>query len=571
MVKNNLLNTRTASFSGLISNGRIYRVPTYQRDYSWKQDNWEDLWLDIVNSHQTKNSHYMGAIVLKGTQEDDFLTIIDGQQRLATLSVLAIAIIDKINSLVKRDINPVDNQDRQSILRRTFLGDKDPGSLRYSSKLFLNENNDDFYQGNLVNLRHPRSLRSLRKSNQLLWKAFEYYSEQLENLTEIIEDGASLAEFLTETIARKLLFIQINVEDDINAYVIFETLNSRGVELSATDLLKNYLFSQFKGPDDLVAAQREWQEITRTVGMEKFPEFLKYFLSMTRRRVRSNQLFKLTKNQVQNAEQAFRLLEQLNELSELYVALGNPNDNFWLDFPNFIQIRACIDELNLFKAKQVYPALFAAYQAFGDQTFDAQTFEKLLKLLAVVSFRYTVVGGLNPNDLETQYNMLANQISARRIKTPRAAFGLISSALYVKDEKFSQDFSLLSPASKQKKRLTKYILGKLEKDESGFDPKEDSFTVEHILPQNPDETWRQSFPESQIDEAIYRLGNMTPLEPSLNSKIGIEPYEEKRKSYQKSVYQITQNVQAEEWTMSSIVRRQERMAKRAVHIWRVDY
>ncbi len=168
MAKNNFLDTRTASFSELISNGRIYRVPTYQRDYSWEQDNWEDLWLDIINSHETKNSHYMGAIVLKGSQEDSSLTIIDGQQRMATLSVLVIAIIEKINALVRRDIDPIDNRDRQSILRRTYLGDKDPGSLRYSSKLFLNENNDDFYQGNLINLREPKSIRSLRKSNQLL-------------------------------------------------------------------------------------------------------------------------------------------------------------------------------------------------------------------------------------------------------------------------------------------------------------------------------------------------------------------------------------------------------------------
>ena len=566
MAKNNLLDTRTASFSELISNSRIYRVPTYQRDYSWEQDNWEDLWRDILSSDKTKDSHYMGAIVLKGSQESSSLTIIDGQQRMATLSVLAIAIIEKINELVKRDIDPTNNQERQRILREEYLRKKAAGSLRYSSKLFLNENNDDFYQGNLINLKEPTSLRSLRRSNQLLWKAFRYYSEQLEELTDIAEDGTLLAEFLTETIARKLLFIQINVEDDINAYVVFETLNSRGVELSATDLLKNYLFSQFQSPDDLIAAQREWREITRTVGMEKFPEFLKYFLSMTKKRVRSNQLFKLTKNQVKNAEQAFELLKRLNELSELYVALSNPNDNFWLDFSDSRGIRNCIEELKLFKTKQAYPALFSARAAFNEQRFKT-----LLEIVNVISFRYTVVGGLNPNDLETQYNTLANQISMGKIKTPKAAFSLLSNALYVSDEKFSQDFSLLSLASKQKKKLVKYILGQLESDKSGVAVKEDSFTIEHILPQNPNEVWRDSFREDEIDEAIYRIGNMTPLEQPLNAKIGTEPYEEKKQVYQQSAYQITKDVQAEEWNMSSIVRRQENMAERAVQIWKVNY
>ena len=566
MTKNDLLDTRTASFRELISNGRIYRVPRYQRDYSWKQDNWEDLWLDIIASHQTKDSHYMGAIVLKSTQENDAFTIIDGQQRIATLSIIAIAIIEKINELVKRDIEPEANQERQSILRRNYLGEKSARSLRYSSKLFLNENNDDFYQGHLINLREPKSLRSLRKSNQLLWKVFKYYAAQLEELTEISNNGELLAELLTETIAQKLLFIQINVEDDINAYVVFETLNSRGVELSATDLLKNYLFSQFRSPDDFNAAQREWREITRTVSMEKFPEFLKYFLSMTKSRVRSNQLFKLTKNRVKNAEQAFDLLQQLNELSSLYVALGNPNDPFWLDFSNSSGIRACIEELSLFRTKQAYPALFAAYKPFGEKKF-----EKLVKVVNVISFRYTTVGGLNPNDLEKQYNTLANQISSGKVKTPKAAFNLVSSALYVSDEKFSQDFSLLSIESEKKKPLVRYILGQLAKDKSGIDAKESSFTIEHILPQNPSEVWRDSFRDDEIDEAIYRIGNMTPLEQRLNSKLGADSYEEKQKLYQQSNYQITKDIQAEEWTMSSIVNRQERMAKRAKQIWRVDY
>ena len=564
MAKNNLLDTRTASFSELISNGRIYRVPTYQRDYSWRRDNWEDLWLDILSSHDTGSSHYMGAIVLKGTKDESAITIIDGQQRLATLSILAIAIIEKINDLVKRDINPAENQERQGILRRTYLGDKNPGSLRYSSKLFLNENNDNFYQGNLINLRSPKSLRKLRKSNQLLWEAFTYFSEKLDSLSEIVESGLLLADFLTQTIAQKLLFIQINVEDEVNAYVVFETLNSRGVELSATDLLKNYLFSQFEASeDDLIAAQREWQEITRTVGLEKFPEFLKYFLSMTRKRVRSNQLFKLTKNEVKNAAQAFDLLEALSNLSNLYVALGNPNDNFWLDFSNVRSVRSYIGELTLFRTKQAYPALFAAYNAFDDKSF-----EKLLKVVTVLSFRYTVVSGLNPNDLETHYNTLATQISAGKVKTPKAAFNLISS-LYVSDEKFYQDFSLLSVENQ--KKLIQYILKSLEKDKSGKDLQEDSFSIEHILPQNPNEMWTQHFQNDEVDDAIYRLGNITPLEQSLNGKIGTAPYQQKRAFYHQSAFEITRDIKAEEWTMSSIVARQESMAERAKHIWRIDY
>jgi uncharacterized protein with ParB-like and HNH nuclease domain len=178
MARVNLLETRTANFGELIGNGKIYKVPPFQRDYSWQKENWEDLWQDILTLHANSNaSHYMGALVLQSSRDSDkAFTIIDGQQRLATLSIVAIAVIEKIRQLVLKKVDPENNQARQEILKRTYLGDKDPRSLRYSSKLFLNEINDDFYQSNLINnLRQPRNIRALKKSNQLLWQAFEYF------------------------------------------------------------------------------------------------------------------------------------------------------------------------------------------------------------------------------------------------------------------------------------------------------------------------------------------------------------------------------------------------------------
>ncbi len=146
-----LLETRTARFGNLIGNGKIYRVPSFQRDYSWHEENWEDLF--TLHTHPDA-SHYLGALVLQtaGTADKEFI-IIDGQQRIATLSVIAIAVIDKIQKLAERGVPKEANQERQEILRRTYLSDRNPRSLRYSSKLILNENNNDFYPSNLINLR----------------------------------------------------------------------------------------------------------------------------------------------------------------------------------------------------------------------------------------------------------------------------------------------------------------------------------------------------------------------------------------------------------------------------------
>lgn len=566
MARNNLLDARTTSFGDLIGNGKIHRVPPFQRDYSWKEENWEDLWQDILTIHNKPNSsHYMGALVLQSSDNSDKeFTVIDGQQRLATLSAIAIAVIEKIQNLVEREEYKEANQERQEILKRTYLSDRDPRSLRYSSKLILNENNNDFYQSNLINLRRPRNIRSLSKSNQLLWQAFQYFSSHLGELQDVVQDGEKLAEFLTSTIAQELLFIQINVQDELNAYTVFETLNARGIELSSTDLLKNYLFSQFEGPDDLQEAQRQWRRIINTVQMEKFPEFLRYYLSLQRTRVRRERLFKIVRDSVDNGQQAFNLLDQLENYSSLFIALGNSNDDFWRDSPDS---RYYIHELELFRVKQAYPALFAAYEKFSPQDFT-----RLLKLVCVLSFRYTIVSRLNPNELETLYNRVAIAIMNREIVNPRQVFEGLRS-VYVSDEKFSQDFSFLSISTKgQKRKLVRYILWKLETDASERnDISEDGFSIEHILPESPTESWRRSFSENQIEEVVYRIGNLTPLESSLNRQVGNDLYSVKSDAYQQSVYTLTRNIAAEEWTINTIASRQRQLAQRATHVWRSDF
>lgn len=565
MARINLLDTRTTSFGDLIGNGKIYRVPPFQRDYSWDKENWEDLWQDILTLYSNPDAnHYMGVIVLQSssTSEKEF-TIIDGQQRLATLSIIAIAVIEKIRQLVDQNEEPEFNRDRQEILKRTYLGDRNPRSLRYSSKLLLNENNNDFYQGNLINLRKPLNVRSLSKSNQLLWQAFEYFTGQLNEILEVVQSGEKLTAFLTEIVAQRPLFIQINVEDELNAYTVFETLNARGIELSSTDLLKNYIFSLFQGPDDLQEAQRQWRRIINTVLMEKFPEFLRYYLSLKQTRVRRERLFKLIREDVRDAPNAFDLLDQLENYSTLFIALSNPNDEFWRDTPNN---QPYVRELNLFRVKQAYPVLFAAYQKFS-----AENFTRLLKLVTVISFRYTIVSSLNPNDLEIVYNKTAILISTGEVKNPHQVFENLRS-VYVQDEKFQQDFALLSISTKgQKRKLARYILNKLESDASGKQGDEDSFSIEHILPEVPTDEWRANFTDAQIEEIVYRIGNLTPLEPSFNRDIGQQNYQLKREKYQQSIYTLTQRIMAEEWNPDTLAARQKYLAQRAIHIWRADF
>lgn len=542
MAKANLLTTSTTNFLELIGNGRIYRVPAYQRDYSWTEEQWEDLWNDLLEqADQPDGTHYMGALVVEGRSDREF-AVIDGQQRIATLSVLALAVIARLGRLAGSGLEPDANSARATALRSRFIGEKDPASLVEASKLSLNSTDDAFYQDYLVQLRQPLNPRGLPKSNRSLWECFRYFERKIEEIQSIATDGRKLAALISETVGRQLLFIRITVDDELNAYTVFETLNARGLELSATDLLKNYLFSRLKVEADLHALQRRWQALIATVQQERFPEFLRYHLLCEVPRVRSQRLFKLVRERVRDAAGAFALMEALERRAELFAALSDSNHAYWIERP---ACRPHIREFNIFRVRQMTPLLFAAWEKL-----EPDEFARLLKLVSVVLFRYGVVSGLNANALEP---------------------------IYVDDAKFEQDFGRLAVDSKgQGRKLTRYLLARLEADASAraCDPDTDPGTVEHVLPENPIAAWETSFPPERWDDAIYRLGNMTWLEASANRRVANGEYREKLEAYRSSAYATTRVLAErapEEWTFAHLEQRQAHMAQRAVHLWRSDF
>ncbi len=568
MAKANLLNTSTSTFLELIGNGRLFKVPPYQRDYSWTEEQWEDLWTDIVDlADRPDDTHYMGALVVEGRSDREF-AVIDGQQRIATLSLLALAVIGRLLALAEAGVDVQDNRLRAAALRARFIGEKDPASLVEASKLTLNETDNAFYQDYLVQLRSPLNARGLPKSNRLLWECFCYFRRQVEDWSTGQPDGARLARLLSETAGRQLMFIRIAVDDELNAYTVFETLNARGLELSATDLLKNYLFSRLRTPADLQALQRRWQALMATVRQERFPEFLRYHLQCELRRVRSQRLFKLVRERVHSGEDVFTLMDALERRAEVFAALFDPQHAYWIDRRDSgVHVR----ELNVLRVRQMTPLVFAAWERL-----DPGDFARVLKLLAVVLFRYSAVSGLNTNALESVFHEAAKGLLEGQLRTPADVFGALR-GIYVDDERFELDFARLVPDDAgQGKKLIRYILARLEADASGraCDPDADPGTVEHILPENPSAAWEADFPRESWAGAIDRLGNLTWLEPALNRQVGNADFPTKREAYRQSRYQLSNGLPdsaGEEWTPARLDARQAQMARRAVHLWRADF
>ena len=294
MIESNLLEAKTVSLGDILGNGKTYEVPPFQRDYSWEEDHWDDLWTDVKKVDEGGTPHYMGAVVFQ-RKEDKLFLIIDGQQRFTTISLLILAVIQKIRSLVDQNVEPKENTERIELLMARFIGQKDPVSLRYGSKLHLNENNDGFYQNSLIQFKPPSGVRAnkLNDSEKMLWKASLYFQQRLNELFSETPSGEILARFLDHTIADRLMFIQIVVENELNAYTVFETLNARGVELTTTDLLKNYLFSLVaRGGGQMKSVKDQWKKITEIIGMKDFPVFLRHYLNTQQELVSRDNVFK---------------------------------------------------------------------------------------------------------------------------------------------------------------------------------------------------------------------------------------------------------------------------------------
>ena len=569
MSRADVLDTGTTNYLDLIGNGKAYRVPPYQRDYAWTQQEWEDLWNDVVELRgEPAGRHYMGALVVQARGDREFL-VIDGQQRLATISLLALAVIGKLRRMADQGADEDRNRERATELRNRFIGEKDPASLVESSRLRLNETDDPFYQDYLVQLGEPLNPRGLPRSNALLWDCFRYFSKQIDELeVDAGNAGEETAKLLSETVARRLLFILITVDDELNAYTLFETLNARGLELTTTDLLKNYFFSKVRAGTDVDALKRRWRALIATVAQERFPDFLRYHLLCEQPKIRRQRLFKLVRDRVRTARQTFEFVAALEDRAELFAALRDVNHGYWIDRP---AAGPFVRELNLFGARQMTPVFFAAWGAFSDDDFV-----RLLKLASVIAFRYSVVSGLNPNPLERVCHLAAKAVLDGQATRPGAVFRHLR-PIYVDDDRFESDFARWTVGTRGRRgKIARYVLARLETDAGGraVDPETDPATVEHVLPENPAGEWAGVFPPERREAAVDRLGNLTLLERTRNRSVGSAAYPAKRDAYESSAYAITREIAGlapEEWSPALLEERQRRLAARAVRLWRADF
>ncbi|WP_446007978.1 DUF262 domain-containing protein [Candidatus Electrothrix sp.] len=559
-------NTANNTFRQLMGNGLLYRVPAFQRDYSWSADEWDDLWQDFLALHTTDEepSHYMGYLVLQSADSKCF-DIIDGQQRITTISIILLGAISLLHDLAKTDAI---NDKRAEQLRNSYIGYLDPVTLTAKSKLTLNRHNDRFYQDYLVPLEQLPQ-RGLNASEHLLRKAFLWFKARLK--ADLEASGEAIAGFVDQTVDR-LFFTVITVTDELNAFKVFETLNARGVRLSATDLLKNYLFSVISKEgthsSELKTLEERWESIIGLLGSDNFPEFLRVFWNSGHKLVRKAHLFKTIRQAVPDRGQAFALIRDLDRHARIYAALRNPLDTSWeRDERNWLQ------QLQMFNVRQPLSLLLAAFDRFGDA--DRNSFKQTLRAVTMLSFRYNVICGLPGNELERVYNAIAIRLTERTLTSARTVITELQ-PIYPQDKVFKPAFAdkSLRTSNSRNRKVVRYILFELERccSKTSYALDDATYTIEHILPEHPEQGW-DAFDDRQHENGVYQLGNMTLLTAAANRELGNVPFQGKKAVYAASEFTITQGISRryEKWTPESIASRQNWMAGKAATIWNISF
>jgi len=537
-------------------------VPVYQRDFAWTAEEVGTLWTDLTTAiSEERGEYFLGAITVAKSDRQNTYHIVDGQQRLAVVAM--------IFSAIKKAWEDRGDSRRANGVFRDYLGAEDRRTGIVHPKLSLNETNDPLFQSAVIERRSPSTdqKRSLLSSNRLLLDAqIQVDAALAEWLTGKQDVDSSLVD-IEEFLDKSVTVILIEADEEADAFVLFETLNDRGLDLAVSDLVKNYLFS-LAGAHYLERFKQAWVEITTLVGSQNLTTFLRHCWLSEYGLVRERELYRALRNRVRGTASAREFVDKLRHRAELYDALSSSDHNYWSAASP--ETRDHLVALSLFKVVQCRPVLLAAME-----TSDPEFVGRVVHLLLVVSFRYTVISQLGTGNLERIYTDCALAIRSGKAKRIHDVFSVLKPA-YVDDARFVADFAARHFTNAQ---IARYILAQIN-DDLESDPERrvaepsGRVTLEHILPKKPGDEWALLL-DKQPDAVGYvdLIGNLTLLEKGKNRGLGNAAFAEKRNHGYASSSLVLNRALAEidDWTINQIEKRSKELAKVAQRVWRYHY
>lgn len=404
MTMTSAVSTRISTIGALIREPALLAVPEFQRDYSWTLTEVEQLWDDVeLLRTEGRKEHFMGAIVLNA-QDNDRKFVVDGQQRLATTMTL-------LSTLRAKSREHGDNEAAEELQRR--FGEKDLSTRKVRPKLQLNEHDDKFFQDWVVKekafseIKGKLAEKHLPESHRLILRAFVFLHGKLSDLMPTQAKFAKTCPFIVDVLDKYLTIVKIEVTTEEAAYWLFETLNDRGLELSVTDLLKNYLLRQAGSYRS--DAKRGWNQLQTKISRSNMPTFVRHWWLSANGIVREKELFRHVSKKYKSDGDIVGLLSDLNDAVDPYAALLDTSNSYWsnIDDPSRGAITDHIEELTVFRVTQCYPALLAVLGAVE----DSKQIERAFKLITSVSVRFSIAtSGRGSGSVEKAFSDLALSI-----------------------------------------------------------------------------------------------------------------------------------------------------------------
>lgn len=539
------LNAYTRTISTLFSTNVKYVVPRFQREYSWTKDEVSELWHDVINNLKFSDTgiinleYFIGSLVLIGEDKSPEMQIVDGQQRLTTITILLSALVETFNSIGQHDL-------AQGIYS-TYIEGKD---VRYKPFFKLeNENPKPFLQESIQHITKKEN-QPQNKEERTLWDSYLYFINKfkVESLKKDINFWASLSgtneqkqlailESVRDQILLNLKVIYITVSNEDDAYMIFETLNARGKNLSSVDLIKNDLFKILNGshPDD--TAKRNWKKIQMDLSSRSskvnFETFFRHYWLSKYNFITESKIYKNFK--IESAKLNFNhynFLLDLEKEAGVYNKIANPLKTDWPDQNDAI-VYSSLDALSIFQITQIRTFILALINQRNNRLIKHEDFCRVLNEMEKFHFKYSAICSLKMNIFEGKYSKTARDL--RKSTTKVQSGEIVNQLLQFYKEKeptieiFKEKFNELKFTNQytRDKKLIQYIFSKIENNLRHTNELSiNKITLEHIDPQSNGNTnfgW---------------LGNLLPLDKSLNEDCGNKNYVEKLPTYRKSDLKI---------------------------------
>lgn len=569
-IGDDFLQAGETTLNKLLNTSRQFIVPIFQRNYSWQKNQYEQLWFDILRASKfkEKQNHFIGSIVYidMGTPagRPQQLLLIDGQQRLTTISILLCAIKDYVQkfNLETKLIN-------LAKIKNQFLYNSDEiDEDRY--KLLLNVQDKETYIKLIDN-----TIFTVNKPAINIIKCYEFFFERIE---DFIKQHGQIDEIYAGIFKLSLVSISLDKDSD-NPQMIFESMNSTGKDLSQTDLLRNYLLMDLTPEKQTRLYKTYWKPMEELFGediykndLNKFDYFIRDFLTLKSdigHICKINNVYENFKRYyLDNNCEKFAVLKDLFTYAKYYACIDllQENDD---------ELKLYWQEFKKLDSHVVYPFLLKLYDDYSRQILIKEDFKKILQVVISYLWRRAICE-IPTNSLSKTFATLYQAVDKEDyVNSIIKAFVFKSSY-----KRFPSDYEVrekLQTKDIYHFRLRKYLLEALENyyHKEPIDLNTANYTIEHIMPQNIEHnlSWQQMLGEDwQEVHSLYlhTLGNLTIT--GYNAEMSNKSFVEKvngESGFKHSHLKLNESIsQFDVWNKKAIQRRTNILTDIILKIWK---